>query len=127
MAFLDQKSTCTSPQQNRKSPQTAATSSGRERKLLVIDRSARQRRQQRERHEREEPREVEVEPVREHELEADQHGGGERSHAERRATPRKPGQRHSSRDEQHLERALHEVEIWDALRVVLPPVPQREG
>ena len=58
--------------------------------------------------------EVEVEPVRQHELEADQHRARQRGHAERRAAAREPRERERADDEQHLQHALHEVQVGNA-------------
>src|SRR5438128_12417644 len=79
-----------------------------------------------ERGEGEEPGDVEVEPVREGELEADQDGRGQRGELERRLAAGdevagdRPG--HEQSDDDLLEPA----EVGDSGRVVLPPAPDRE-
>src|SRR5688572_13324786 len=82
--------------------------------------------QQGEGHEREEPRDVEIEPVREHELEADQHGRGEGRELKRRAPPRHERERERAHDDQHLEHLLHEVQVRDSRGPVLAPAPEGE-
>src|SRR5919197_2772380 len=104
-----QKDVWTRPQQTRKRPAAPSASSGRQRfdRLTLLERHGllrrRRRRDQRERDEREEPREVQVEPVRQHELEADQDGGGERGEPERRAAARHERERERTGDEQNLQ------------------------
>src|SRR5829696_5580014 len=76
--------------------------------LLLVSRAAAHRRgQQRQRREREEPRDVEVEPVRQDELGADE-------------------ERERDRDEAELQHALRKAEVGEPVRVVLAPVPDRE-
>src|SRR3954470_9201288 len=75
--------------------------------------------------EREEPRQVEVEPVRQHDLEAEQQRGGERGELERRLAARDEVDGDRSEQERDLEHALQQVQVGQA-RVVLPPVPERE-
>src|SRR5262245_9507518 len=76
--------------------------------------------------EREEPRDVEVEPVGQGQLEADQDGRGEGRELERRLAPRDEvaGDRphHEQQDRDLLERA----EVGNAGSVVLAPAPDRE-
>src|SRR3569833_30986 len=111
---------CIIPHANRKPPTAPASASsrpsGRDQYPLwvIIGRpgvSARpterpRRRDQREGDEREEPRQVEVDPVREHELEADDQRGGERREPQRRTVARPPRERDSGGDQQHLEPPL---------------------
>src|SRR5687767_9690423 len=61
----------------------------------------------------EEPRDVEVEPVRQHELEADQDGGGERGQLQDRLPARHERNQQGSGDDEHLEHLLDDVEIGD--------------
>src|SRR5262245_60092593 len=76
--------------------------------------------------EREEPRDVEVEPVRQRELEADQHGGGERGELERRLAARDEVAGDRPRDEERDRDLLERAEVGDPCRVVLAPAPDRE-
>ena len=85
------------------------------------------RREHRDRGEGEEPRDVRVEPVGEDELEAGEQRRGERGELERRLVARDERGDERADDEQHLEHVLHRMEVGEAARVVLPPVPQREG
>src|SRR5687768_16850532 len=62
----------------------------------------------------EEPGEVEVEPVREHELEGDQDRAGERRELEDRLLPGDEGDEQGSRDDEHLEHLLDDVEVGHA-------------
>src|SRR5215472_4637891 len=74
----------------------------------------------------EEPGDVEVEPVRQHDLEPDQQRPGERGELER-ALPRGEERRGDGAEhEQPLEHPLYQVEVREAARVVLRPVPERE-
>src|SRR4051812_38191706 len=75
--------------------------------------------------EREEPRQVEVEPVRQHDLEAEQQRGGERGELERRLAPRDEVDGDRAEQQRHLEHPLQQVQVGQA-GVVLPPVPERE-
>src|SRR3954451_14225686 len=75
--------------------------------------------------EREEPRQVEVEPVRQHELEAEQQRCGERGELERRLAPRDEVDGDGADQQGALEHALQEVQVGQA-GVVLAPVPERE-
>src|SRR5205809_4631004 len=70
--------------------------------------AGRLRREHRVRREREEPRDVEVEPVREHELEAEQQHARQRSQLQRGLRPGYERERHRGDDDQHLEHALEE-------------------
>src|SRR6187551_3056172 len=88
---------CAMPQETRKSAAAAAAASS------VNRRGAGTGRQEREGDEGEEPRDVEVEPVRQHELEADQHGGGERGELEDRLPPRHERNEQRAGDEKDLE------------------------
>src|SRR5205085_2535730 len=83
------------------------------------------RRQHDEREEREEPRQVEVEPVRQHELEADQERGGQRGELAGGLPARQEVRRDGRDREEHLEHALKDVEVGQP-RAILPPVPDRE-
>src|SRR4029077_9917155 len=82
-------------------------------------------RQNDQRDEGEEPGQVEVEPVRQHELEADQQGGGQRGELPRRLPPRHEVDGDRANHEQHLEHALDEMQVR-VTSPVLPPVPDRE-
>jgi len=64
--------------------------------------------------------------VREDELEPDEERTGERRHLERRAPPRPPVERDRAEHERGLEHVLHEMQVREPFRVVLPPVPERE-
>src|SRR6266511_452013 len=75
----------------------------------------------------EEPRDVEVEPVREDELEAEEESGGQGRKLERRLAPRPEVDGERADQEQSFEHQLQDVQVGDAARVVLPPVPYREG
>src|SRR5438067_1122808 len=83
------------------------------------------RRQHDEREEREEPRKVEVEPVGQDELEADQKRGGERRELEWRLAPGQEVDRDRAHHEQAFEHTLEQVQIREP-GVVLAPVPDRE-
>src|SRR5205807_6141458 len=63
-----------------------------------------------ERDEREEPREIEVEPVRQNELEADEQRRGQRGELERRLAARQEVDRNRAHDEQAFEHALDQVQ-----------------
>src|SRR6187397_3025850 len=65
----------------------------------------------------EEPGDVEVEPVRQHDLEADQDGGCERGELQE-------CDQHCAPDKEHLEHLLDDVEVRHARRVVLAPAPE---
>ena len=74
----------------------------------------------------EEPRDVEVEPVRQDELEADQQRAGQRGELERRLPPREEGGRDRAE-----RRAATSSTCWSQAQVgqpgvVLAPVPERE-
>src|SRR5918995_5017103 len=58
----------------------------------------------------EEPGQVEVEPVGQHELEADQDRGGERGELQDRLAARHERDQHCAGGHQHLEHLLHDVE-----------------
>ena len=60
------------------------------------------------------------------ELEPEQQHAGQRRELQRRLPPRDPREREHRDDQQRLEEALHDLQIGQALRVVLPPVPDRE-
>src|SRR4249919_2455973 len=75
----------------------------------------------------EEPRDVEIEPVRQRELEADQERGGDRSQLQDRLTARHEGGQDRSGDDEHLQHLLDDVQVRDAGGVVLAPAPDREG
>src|SRR5438094_5287219 len=95
--------------------------------LSLDDRFPRRRgRQGRVRNEWEEPRDVEVEPVRQHELEAEQQHAGQRRELERRLAPRNERERDGREHEEHLEHTLREMQVGQSLCVVLLPVPDRE-
>src|SRR2546423_11440780 len=68
------------------------------------------RNEQRERRKREEPGHVEVEPVRQHELEAEDDRRCERRELERRLAAGDEGDGDRAEQEQRLERALDELE-----------------
>src|SRR6187551_3138906 len=74
----------------------------------------------------EEPGDVEVEPVRQHDLEADQDGGCERGELQDRLPARQESDQHCSGDEEYLEHLLDDVEVRHARGVVLAPAPERE-
>src|SRR5215217_4618794 len=78
------------------------------------------------RDEGEEPRDVEVEPVRQDELKADQQRGRERRELERAFAARPEVRADSRHKEQTLQQPLDKVQVGDSRRVVLPPVPERE-
>ena len=85
------------------------------------------RQQQREQDEGQEPRDVEVRPVGERELEADEHGSAQRGELERALAQRDRRDDAGEREDADLEDHLHDVEVRDPARVVLAPVPRREG
>ena len=64
--------------------------------------------------------------MRQDELEADEHRSCQRGEPERGAATREPGERERADDEQHLQHTLHEMQVGNALCVVLAPVPERE-
>ena len=66
---------------------------------------------ERERDEGEKPRDVEVEPVRQHELEADQERTGEGCELKRRLARGKEGKGDRPDDEEPLEHPLHDAKI----------------
>src|SRR6187399_1227607 len=74
----------------------------------------------------EEPWDVEVEPVRQYKLEADQDRGGERGELENRLLPRHERGQDRTGDDEHLHHLLDDVQIGDPGGVVLPPAPDRE-
>src|SRR5579864_1131923 len=76
--------------------------------------------------EREEPRDVEVEPVRQHDLEPEQEDGGERCELQRRLPSRDECEGDCSDDQRSLEDLLQPVKIRKPACVVLLPVPERE-
>jgi hypothetical protein len=76
--------------------------------------------------EREEPREIEIGPVGEDELEADDERGSESGELERRAATREERREGGAREDEPDQRKLHEMKVGDARGVVLPPVPDRE-
>src|SRR5688500_19840498 len=111
---------CSAAQASRKSPAAtaAATSVNLRGGVTSVE--------QGEGDEGEEPRDVEVEPVRQHELEADQDRGRQRGQLEDRLPPRDEGDEERARDEEHLEHLLHGVQVRHAGGAVLPPAPERE-
>src|SRR5713101_1897124 len=76
------------------------------------------RRERRVRDEREEPGDVEVEPVRQHELEAEQQDARQRGELKRRLAPRHERERNGREHDERLEHALREMQIRQSLRVV---------
>ena len=65
--------------------------------------------------------------MRQHELEADQERAGRARRAAAASSARGTKRRRErAGDEQHLEHPLDEVQVGDAARVVLRPVPERE-
>src|SRR3954451_8353564 len=86
----------------------------------------RRRRQGRVRDEGEEPRDVEIEPVCQHELKAEQQHAGQCGELQRRLSLRHVREREDGNDEQRLEEALQDVQVRESARVVLAPVPDRE-
>src|SRR6185503_1154013 len=83
------------------------------------------RREEGEGDEGEEPRDVEVEPVRQHDFEADEKRGRESCHLELVLHARDEEHRERAEEEQHLQAGLEMVEVGVA--GVLVPVPDREG
>src|SRR5262249_37758107 len=77
-------------------------------------------------HEREEPRDVEVEPVGQGQLEAEQDGRGQGGELERRLAPRDEVARDRADDEERDRELLERAEVGDPGRVVLAPAPDRE-
>src|SRR5512133_2675195 len=84
------------------------------------------RRERRVGDEGEEPRDVEIEPVCQHELEAEQQHAGQSSELKRRLALRKKGECEDGYDEQRLQEALNQLQVGQPPGVVLPPVPDRE-
>src|SRR5688572_26052486 len=76
--------------------------------------------------EREEPRDVEVEPVGQCELEADQERSGERGQLQRGLAARDEVAGDGAEREQDEEDLLRGAEVRDPRRVVLAPPPDRE-
>src|SRR5688500_9674375 len=109
---------CSAAQASRKSPAAtaAATSVNLRGGVTSVE--------QGEGDEGEEPRDVEVEPVREHELEADQDRTGERGDLKRRLRPREEVDGDSSEQDADLQSCLDGVEVGEAGMLV--PVPDRE-
>src|SRR5262245_42434524 len=77
--------------------------------------------------EREEPRDVEVEPVGQRQLKADQHRGGQGGELERRLAAGDEVARDRPHDEEDDRDLLERAEIRNPGRVVLTPAPDREG
>src|SRR5512132_3604541 len=111
---------CRTPHAARKSAAAATAASSVNRRGLVTSV------EDREGDEGEELRDVEVEPVGPRELEADPDGRRECGELQDRLAPRDERDEQSAPDKAHLQHLLHEVEVGDALRVVLPPTPDRE-
>src|SRR6188472_8604 len=84
------------------------------------------RQEQGEQDEREHPGKVEVEPVREAELDREQHRGRERGELERALLPWDDGDDPCERDRGHLDDGLERGEVRDPACVVPPPAPDRE-
>src|SRR5688500_18324280 len=82
--------------------------------------------EQREDGEGEEPREVEVEPVRQHELEGRDQRRGQRRELQRRLPARNERCGERTGEHERLHDLVRKVEVRYAARVVLPPVPDRE-
>src|ERR687897_292208 len=59
----------------------------------------------------EEPGDVQIEPVRQHELEADQDGGGERRELQDRLPAGHEREQHRARGDEHLQDLLDDVEV----------------
>src|SRR3712207_6783920 len=111
--------TCASSQHTRKSthaPSATALVNRREAITAIEDGEG---------DEREEPRNVEIEPVRQDDLEADEEGGGERGEAQRRAHAHERDD-DGGEHEKRLEHLLDEVQVGNPRRVVLAPAPDRE-
>src|SRR3954452_17133939 len=83
------------------------------------------RREHGEGREREEPRQVEVEPVRQHELEAEQQRGGQGGELQRRLATWDEVDGDCADQQRPLEHALEQLQVGQP-RVVLAPVPDRE-
>ena len=64
--------------------------------------------------------------MREHELEADQERTGERSELKRRLPGREERRSDRADDKNPFQHPLDDVEVRDAARVVLRPIPERE-
>ena len=84
------------------------------------------REEQREQDEREHPGKVEVEPVREAELDREEHRGRERGELERPLVPGHDGHDPGERDRGYLDDGLERRQVRDPARVVRPPAPDRE-
>src|ERR671911_168512 len=74
----------------------------------------------------EEPGDVQIEPVRQHELEADQDGGGERRELQDRLPAGHEREQHRARGDEHLQDLLDDVEVGHPRCAVLAPAPDRE-
>src|SRR5215207_1830307 len=111
---------CSTPHDTRKSPAAATTASSVNRRGLVTPV------EDREGDEGEEPWDVEIEPVRQHELESDQDGGGQRSELQDRLAPRQERDEHGACDQEHLQHLLDDMEVGHTFRVILAPAPGRE-
>src|SRR5215218_4729892 len=111
---------CSSPHESRKSAAAAAAASSVNRRGAVTVG------EEDEGGEGEEPGDVEVEPVRQHELEADQDRAGQGRQLQDRLPPRQESSCHRSRDDEHLEDLLHHRQVGNARGVVLTPAPDRE-
>src|SRR6186713_1446270 len=59
----------------------------------------------------EEPRDIEIKPVRQHKLEADQDRGGERGELEDRLLPRHERGQDRAGDDEHLHHLLDDVQV----------------
>src|SRR6185436_16842070 len=96
---------CRTPHEARKSAAAATAASSVNRRGLVTSV------EHREGDEGEEPRDVEIEPVGQHELEADQDGRGEGGELQDRLPPRHERDEHGASDEEHLQHLLDEMEV----------------
>ena len=101
----------------------ASVDRGAPRSRLLI---ASLRKEQPQEDERDDPREVEVEPVGQRELEGDEHGGGERGQLERALAPRHDRDEPRECDREDDDDGLKEPEVGNPARVVLTPAPDRE-
>src|SRR4029450_7488771 len=144
IGFRSQKPTCRRPQEivRRTSPSAMAEPArpasagwdelsdlalmlGPRGSRLRLERPLQRRREDGEGHEREEPGDVEIEPVGQDELEADENRGRERAQLDHVLPSRDEVDRDGGHEEDDLEPCLDVVQVREAR--VLVPVPDGEG
>jgi hypothetical protein len=84
------------------------------------------REEQPQEHEGDDPREVEVEPVGQRDLERDEHRGRQRRELKWALASGNERHDHGERDRENDDHGLHHTEVGDAARAVLAPAPDGE-